>query len=40
VSEFRYYLTGLSAESRFMQAIADDTPPASDEQARGAMADL
>lgn len=38
--EFRFLLTGLSPESRFMQAVAEDGDTATDEQARGALADL
>lgn len=38
--EFRFLLVGLSAESRFMRAVGEDGPMASDEQARGALAEL
>ena len=32
---FRFYLVGLSPESRFKQAIGDDVPEASEAQLRG-----
>lgn len=38
--EFQSYLTGLSSESRFAQAVAEDGPVATDAQARNALADM